>query len=367
MLLSQTVKGITVYNRILCLVGTLIIVIVFLLDAVMPGKPAITVSVIRNELTECCHHVHCVVSDAAHRIVAGWGNVNGAIFPRSAIKPIQAIGLIESGAADMCHVADAELAIACGSHNGEPDQCTLIATWLSRMGFDATQLTCGAHMPLHPLTQQAMYRQELSATALHNNCSGKHAAMLITARHCGYSLSDYHQLTHPVQQRIAGILAELSDHMISDDQVGIDGCGVPTWYLPLNRLAMAAARFADFNQLTTTRAEACQRIRNAMTMHPYCVAGEDRIDTEINAITGGNVITKIGAEGVFIAFLCEAKLGLALKAEDGADRASKAALVEVLYQLDAITRQQYDQLAKYSKPEIKNWSGTPIGTLRVQL
>ncbi len=200
------------------------------------------------------------------------GDVDRLIFPRSAVKPLQALALLESGAAEHFAVSQAEIALACASHGGEPFHVEPIRRWLARLGLDPTALECGAHPPTHGPSAEHLVAAGRAPEPVHNNCSGKHTAMLTVARHIGAPVAGYIRADHPVQRRVTAILAEMAG-VEALPEPGTDGCGLPTYPMTLAQLATAMARLADPQHLSPARAAACRRICAAMTGHPELVAG----------------------------------------------------------------------------------------------
>ena len=337
-----------------------------------PARPAasgaetapVLVEVARGGMVESRHRGRAVVADRNGKVVAHWGAVDAPIYPRSAIKPIQAIPLIETGAADAFAVSDEEIALACASHNGEPAHTERVAAWLARLGLGEGDLACGPQAPRQDRDRQALNRDGREPGRLHNNCSGKHAGMLATARHKGEPTADYHQLTHPVQQRVLGVLEHMTGQDLGVVPRGIDGCSIPTLAMSLGGLAVAMARFADPADLPERRIQAVMRIRRAWAGQPHMVAGDDRYDTDLLRATAGRVLVKTGAEGAYGAALPEFGLGLALKIEDGASRASTVALTAILQGLGALARSEAQAMAAWARPTVVNWAGDAVGEIR---
>ena len=323
--------------------------------------PPVAVVVRRGERVESEHRVAYAVADAAGRLLEAAGDVGRAVFPRSAIKPLQALALVESGAADRFAVSEQELALACASHSGEPEHVALVRAWLARLGLDASALECGAHPPLHAEAAQPLAAQGRPPERVHNNCSGKHAGMITVARHLGAPIAGYSRADHPVQRLIADNLCAMTG-LAELPAPAIDGCGVPTWPIPLGRLAAAMARFSDPDGLPATRADACARLRAAMLAHPHLVAGTDRACTEIMTVAP-HLLVKTGAEGVYAACLPERRLGLVLKVEDGAARAAPVALLALLEALGVLDRRAAAALAARMRPELRNHAGAVVGRI----
>lgn len=327
-----------------------------------PSQPpeAAAVLVLRGDQIESRHRVSYAVADPSGALVHGKGDLATPVFARSAIKPIQALAMVESGAATAFSLTDRDLALACGSHAGEAIHTETVRAWLARLGIDDSALACGAHPPFDPETAESLRQAGAPAGPIHNNCSGKHAGMLTLARHLGAATAGYFAPEHPVQQRIAATLGEMAGGELSAP--AIDGCGVPTWRLPLLDLATALARLADPSPLPTPRAEACRRIVAAMTAHPEMVAGTRRACTRIMAAAPGLVV-KSGAEGVYLAAMPSRRRGLALKVEDGAGRAAPVALLALLDALGVLDQAARSALTDLARPVLRNHAGQAVAAI----
>ncbi|MES9902619.1 MAG: asparaginase [Sedimenticola sp.] len=324
----------------------------------------VLVEVTRGGHIECRHRGAALVISADGTIIGSWGDTQRALFPRSAIKPLQAIPLVESGAAQAFEVSERELALACASHSGEAAHVEAVAAWLQRIGLDVTDLECGDQWPMRDEAARALVAAGEKATALHNNCSGKHTGFLTTALHMGEDTRSYVGKDHAVQQRIAGVLSEMMGVEIIDAPCGIDGCSIPTWAVPLDSMALAMARFASPDTLSPARGEAVRRIFSAMTQHPFMVAGSERYCSEVMAATDGRLMVKTGAEGVFCAALPEQGIGIALKCDDGAKRASETLMTALLFHLDLVTDREKALLEKRLRTQLDNWNGINVGEVR---
>ena len=326
-----------------------------------PGTTPIDVVVTRASLVECRHHVACAVVDADGRSVAAWGDVAAPVYPRSANKAIQALPLVESGAADAFRLSHTELALAAASHGGEPEHITAVRAWLAKIGASEGDLECGGHWPYHEPSLHAMVARGEKPTAAHNNCSGKHSAMLTTARHLGEPTRGYVAFEHPVQQRVIRAMSEMSGVDLTSAPTGTDGCNIPTIALPLDRLALAMARFANPTKLAPARAAACRRLMAAMIAAPLMIAGHGRLDSVLIAASHGRIVSKGGAEGVQVAMLPDRGIAIALKALDGATRAREVALGAVLDWLGALDDGVRSTLASFFEPSIANRRGDRVG------
>ncbi len=326
-----------------------------------PSTP-VAVEVLRGERPESWHRVRLCVTDADGGVRLSVGPVDEPVFPRSAVKPFQALPLVASGAADAFALGEAEIALACASHSGEPEHVERVRGWLARIGAGPAELACGAHPPLDPEVAAALLKSGQDPTPLHNNCSGKHAGMLTLARHLGVPSDGYLHPHHPVQRAIFDILRELTGEPLQQPP-GIDGCGVPTWPISLRSLARAAARFATGAGITAATAEAARRILRACRKHPHLVAGSGRPCTRIIPRLAEGMV-KAGAEGVYLAILPEIGCGLALKVEDGGGRAAPVALLAALDALGLIGGAAGEALADLRSPIVRNHAGIEVGRIR---
>ena len=320
----------------------------------------VLVEVTRGALVESRHRGAACVVDAAGATVVAIGDTASPIFPRSAVKAMQALVLVESGAADRYRMGDEELALACASHAGEPEHVAGVARMLAAAGLDAGALQCGTHWPTHRPSADALVRAGLTASPLHHNCSGKHAGFLCAACVMGLDPRTYTEQTHGVQREVRAALESLSGARIGDQHIGIDGCSVPTFALPLLALAQAFAAFGSERGLAPKRAAAVRRLRAACAAKPWYVAGTGLFATEVMSHFGAQVFVKGGAEGVYCGALPQQGLGIAVKCEDGAGRAAEVMMAWMLTRFvgeDAV-------LVKYAHPPLRNWRGTVVGEMR---
>lgn len=321
------------------------------------------VNIYREKLVESAHIVHIAGVDAAGNPLCSGGDAKRMTFVRSAAKPLQAVAVVEAGAVDQYHFTPEELVLICSSHNGEAYHVELAASMLRKLGLTEDALKCGAHDPFYQPAAQALRAAGQTPGPLHNNCSGKHSGMLALALAIGADPASYPQPDNPVQKRMLATIAAVSGVPAADIPLGTDGCGVPVFGLPLDRLAYAYARFGNPGNLSTTQAEALARILEAIRRHPAALAGTGRFDTRLIEATQGRIIGKLGAEGVFAVAVPGDGLGLAFKVEDGAPRALYPAVVETLRQLDLLTAGELAELAEFHKPPITNWQGTRVGRI----
>ena len=324
----------------------------------------IVVEVTRGDMIESRHRAAIAVVAPDGKVVRAWGDIERPVYGRSALKPLQALPLIETGAADRYGVSVAEIALACASHNGEPRHVELVTQWLARIGCGAADLECGSHAPYHEASLAALLKAGRKPDAVYNNCSGKHTGFLCTARHLGERTDGYIRYEHPVQQRILGVLEQMTGQRLSEAPRGIDGCGIPVIGIPLGNMAMAMARLADpDDHVPPARAAAARRILSAMASEPFLVAGTGRFCTRVMEIVGAKIVLKTGAEGVYAAALPTLGLGVALKVDDGAGRAAEVAMGRVLRELKLLTADEEKALADILTPPVLNRVGRETGRI----
>ncbi len=324
----------------------------------------VLVEVLRGALVESRHRGAVAIIDADGATVHSVGEAATPVFPRSAVKALQALPLVESGAADRFGFGDEELALACSSHSGEEGHVAVVARMLGKAGLDASALACGAHWPVNQAAAFALAKTGV-ASALHNNCSGKHAGFLCLARALGVDHAGYWRPDHAVQQTVRGVLEDLTGAALGPERCAVDGCSVPTWAIPLRDLARAFAKFGAGHRLPRARADAAARLRAACAAKPWHVAGTGRFCTEIMKLLGKRIFVKTGAEGMFCGALPEQGLGIAIKCDDGAGRAAEVVMACVIARFLPLDDGERAALARFTRPTLRNWNGTEVGTLRV--
>lgn len=334
----------------------------------------ILAEVIRGETVESIHRGHMAVVDGDGKLIFSVGNPETVTFFRSSSKAFQAFPVLRSGAAERFGFSDAEIALACGSHSGEKIHTETAAKMLAKIGLSEADLKCGAQIPFNEEVAEAMIHAGEKPNQLHNNCSGKHAAMLALGRHLGADLKSYDSLENPVQQAILETVSLFTDVAKNEIKIGIDGCAAPNFALPLRAMATSFARLVfppkSFDEETR---EACRRLVSAMIEHPQMIAGTDRLDTILMRSARGKIISKIGAEGVYAAGIlpCErwkTGLGIAVKIEDGDDKRARAVvIIELLRALGVIDETNDANLREYSPMPIKNRRGDTVGKVTAKL
>lgn len=323
----------------------------------------VLVEVTRGGITESVHRGAFAVIGPGGGILAQAGNIDDPIFPRSAIKAFQALPLVESGAADAYGIGEEELALACASHNGENVHVRVARLILQEAGVEERLLECGAHPPHDATAIKELLLAGQDPLPIHNNCSGKHAGMLAVARKLGFEPAGYVKPDHGVQRGVARVLDELCGVKTAELPVGTDGCSVPTWAIPLRNLALGFHRFASGEGLTAARKTAAQRIIAAVRAHPHMVAGTGRFCTRLMQAVP-RAFVKTGAEGVFCGAVPHAGLGIALKCDDGAHRASEVAMAAVLASLGVWTEEEMAALKGFLTVNLSNWRRIPTGSIR---
>jgi L-asparaginase II len=324
----------------------------------------VVVEATRGERIESAHRGAGCVVDVEGRVVLAFGDVETAVYPRSAVKALQALPLLESGAADRFGLTDKEIALACASHSGGDDHVATARAMLVKAGRDERALECGVHWPLGETEARALARSGRTPNALHNNCSGKHAGFICLACASGLEPKGYVAPGHAVQLEVAAAIAAATGASLSEDMRGVDGCGIPTYAIPLTALARGFARLGTGEGLSPARRKAAARIRAAVAAHPLTVAGKGRFDTEVMSLVGARAFTKSGAEGVFCAALREAGLGLAVKADDGAGRAAQVMIAALIRRFGGFDDETSAAFEPFASPRLLNWNGAEVGRLR---
>ena len=324
----------------------------------------VLVEVLRGNVVESRHRGAVAVCDGDGGLVLALGDVERPVFPRSAVKAIQALPLVESGAADAFGFDAADIALCCASHSGEPRHTERAASILKRADLSPAALECGAHWPSNQDAMIALARSGGEPGAIHNNCSGKHSGFLCTCVHRGVDHRGYVRRDHPAQQWIREAMETVTGAAHDENVCGIDGCSIPTYAVPLRNLAAGFARMVTGNGLDPARAAAAKRILAACTAHPFYVSGTGRADLKLMEAGAGRVFTKTGAEGVFCAALPELGLGIALKCDDGASRAAEVMVAAVLAGLAGRDAALSHRLGALARPVLTNWNGIEVGRLR---
>jgi L-asparaginase II len=323
-----------------------------------------TVEVFRGQIVESRHRVHIAIVHAEQGLTACAGNPAHVSFVRSAIKMFQALPLVEEGGIGRFGLTGEELALCTASHGGEPIHVAAARSILAKAELAEDDLACGPHPPMHAPAAEALRRAGVTPAKIHNNCSGKHSGLLAFTRQSGWPTGGYQEFSHPTQQRILFTLSEWMGVPAEDIEHATDGCGLPTFALPLDAVAQGCARFAA---TAVDGHPAPSHLFKAMTQHPEYVAGTDRLCTDLMRAAEGSLFAKVGAEGFYCAGVPAQRLGIAIKVEDGATRASEPALLATLRRLDAITDAHLITLARYAQPSILNTRGEIVGSIQAHV
>jgi len=327
----------------------------------------------RGSIVESVQFGAGVVVDAGGRVLAAFGNLQTRSFIRSTAKPFQALPFVELGGVEKFGLTDRELSLMCASHRGTDMHVAVITGMQEKIGINESDMLCGAHEPGDEATRRAMILRGERPTPRRHNCSGKHTGMLAHALMRGYPKADYVNLTHPVQQAILQTFAEMTGLEPGQIVVGIDGCSVPTFAIPLYHTALSFARLADPVGLPESRASALHHIFKAMSSYPEMVAGPGEFDTMLMQAGGGKFVSKGGAEGYQGLAVAPGVLspnspgiGIALKISDGdlTDRARPVVVMALLEQLGLVSADQVQQLARFDRRAIYNWRQLEVGEIR---
>ncbi|MFZ5549877.1 MAG: asparaginase [Pseudomonadota bacterium] len=340
-----------------------------------PSNPVL-VEALRGGAVESFHRGALAIVDASGTVHTALGDIDRPIFPRSAVKALQALPLVASGAADRFGLGDEALALACASHGGEPEHTAVAGAVLQSLGLDERALECGAHWPSFEGASRALARSGGQPGALHNNCSGKHSGFVClgclmagaAGREPAEFVQGYVKPQHPVMREVSAALQAATGVDLAQAPMGTDGCSIPTFGIPLRALALGFARLATGQGLSADRACAAQRLREAVARAPFMVAGSGRFDTQVMQHFGERVFCKVGAEGVYCAALPEQGLGVAIKMDDGntarAVEVVMARVIEALVQRGGSDGADAAALQARVNVRLVNWNGIEVGRLR---
>lgn len=341
-------------------------------DKTADGCADLLVEIWRGPIIESQHSGHLIAVDGNGETICSLGVPETVTYLRSSGKPFQALPVVASGAADRFGFTEKEVAISCGSHNGEPIHVETVRSMLRKIGLDETALKCGVHEPYSVEVARELIRKQEPPTALQNNCSGKHTAMLALAKHLGAPTETYDELSNPVQLMVARTVSDFSGVAVEDITIGTDGCGVPVFGISVRAMALMYARLISppANAAWEVR-DACERIVKAMIDFPEMIGGtKDRLDTELIRAGAGRLVSKIGAEGVYTVGVLPSSrwphgFGFALKVEDGDDRRARPpAVIEALRQLGVLSANDLEMLSAYSPAVITNRRGDRVGEVK---
>jgi L-asparaginase II len=324
----------------------------------------VLVEILRGAMVESAHRGAIAVFDADGKPFLEIGDTARPVFPRSAVKAIQALPLVESGAADAFGFGDRELALACASHSGEPAHVELARAMLAKAGLEEAALECGAHWPSSHDATIALASAGNLPNALHNNCSGKHAGFLCTCVHAGIAHRGYVKSGHALQELVRDAMQAVTGAAHDYDHCGTDGCSIPTYAVPLRSFARGFARMATGVGFEPVRAKAAKRLLSACMAEPYLVAGTGRADVALMKAAPGRIFAKVGAEGVYCAALPELGLGIALKCDDGAGRAAEVMVAACIAGLLHADKALAAKLIEQANPPVESRIGAKVGAVR---
>ncbi|MEP6768102.1 MAG: asparaginase [Acidobacteriota bacterium] len=334
------------------------------------AAPAILARVLRGGRTESVHRGSVAVVDEDGRVLGSSGQPDGGIYLRSAAKPFQVMPLLAAGGERAFRLRNDEIALMCASHGGEPRHVRVARRILGRGGFEIRDLACGAHLPMHESSARALIAAGEKPSALHNNCSGKHAGLLLTCRLLGLPSRGYWEAWHPLQAEVLARVSEFTGVPSAAIGLAVDGCSLPVYFLPLSALALSYARL--LSRGWPGEGGAAARAVRAMTASPGMVAGKDRFTTDFLEAGAGKWIGKEGAEGVYAVGLKprrkgEKSIGIAFKIEDGSSRSRDAVCLAILEGLGRLGAGARSSLSRWRDPVIRNVRGEEVGEVRAEL
>ena len=323
----------------------------------------VLIEVARGDIIESAHRAAAIVLDRHEQVLASWGDIDKPFFPRSSLKLIHALPLIETGAADAFGLDEQDIVLAAASHSGDPIHTERIASWLSRLGLNYDALLCGSHIPFSEKTALQLACDGVAPNSLHNNNSGKHLGFLTTALHLAEPVSGYLHPDHPVQRRVRAAVERVTLARLSDLPQGLERCGMPMWAISLRRLAAGMIRFGTGRGLSAPAAEAASRITAAIRRYPELLTGARRLPCLLSRATAGNLIVKGGSEGSYSGFVEESGIGFALKIDDGSGRAADVLLLAILRLLGLREINENAELRRRSEPVVTTAGGKPAGRI----
>jgi L-asparaginase II len=315
------------------------------------------VEVTRGEKVESLHLVDVVIMNSKKEVINSFGQTHMPVYPRSAIKMLQALLLVESGAFAAFNLEKKHLALASSSHFADQIHTDLVHKWLNKLNLTEEHLRCGPQMPSRRSIREMLIRNNEKPHRGHNNCSGKHCGILSVCIHKNYDHKSYDQIFHPVQKDLNKLLSEVYEFDLTNSAIGIDGCGIPTIAVPLNQL--------NIGHINLLKRDAGKLILEAIAEYPELISGFNNFGTEVTKITNGNVFAKTGAEGVYCAFSPKKDIFISIKARDGATRASELAIATLLKEFGCFNFTEEEALNKFLRPVIKNWEGLAVGEMRL--
>ena len=331
----------------------------------MKSRHPLVVEVVRGNAVESQHQVMTVVADERGLVSSFWGNVDYLTFPRSAIKPLQALALVESGAMEKFGLDEKILALACASHTGEKHHLVSLHHWLEKIKLKESDLYCGPAYPSHEATRHDMIKKNQPPAPLLNNCSGKHLGIISSCLALGEDFKDYHRVDHPAQVRLRKILSDLMKTQLERMPVGIDGCAIPTHATPLQNIAIGMSEFFDKKDLADGWRKSLQRILHAWRYNPTYVSGSHDFASDLALKTKGRALLKPGAEGAYCGLMPEKGYAFALKVADGDGRAAEVAAAAIFRHHGALTEEEAQDLKQWTQPVLRNTRNDVVGLIKL--
>ncbi|MFN7728322.1 MAG: asparaginase [Bdellovibrio sp.] len=325
------------------------------------------VEIVRGLSVESVHLVDAVVVNNMGEVLTAYGDPTLAVYPRSAIKPLQALPFVLSKAFESLQHHDQVIALACASHHAEAQHLEVLLDWQQKSLLQESDLICGPQPPEDEQALHDLVRHRQLPTRLHNNCSGKHTAFLMACRAHQWPSQGYQHWDHPLQVEIRRLLTQFSG--VQHDQLpwGIDGCGIPTYSLELRALARMMSAFLRPDHYGANLSWGLQRIREACARQPWMIGGRTSLCSQVGLLSQGSILAKIGAEGVYSAVLFDEGTAISLKARDGGSRACEAALAALLRKHSTLKPEILSEIETFACPPILNWAGETVGHTKVRL
>lgn len=330
----------------------------------MSNRPWLDVAVYRGELIESLHHVAACAVDTRGTVRFGAGDIDAPVYLRSTAKPFIAATAVAAGVVQRFGLTSQEIAVMAASHSGEPFHIEAVRSILKKIGLPETALQCGAHPPYNEGAAKALEREGIAYTAVHNNCSGKHAGILALCLSIGADPATYLDAANPAQARILDFCARASDQRAEDFILGVDGCGIPVYATPLRNAAISFMKLASLRGMPENDLAAMRVVREAMIAHPAFVSGTGEFDARVMQTAAGAIACKSGAEGVHGSAHLPSGTGLVCKVIDGAGRGRGPAVLTALRELGLLGQPAAEVLADLERPVVYNRAGLPVGMIR---
>jgi L-asparaginase II len=313
---------------------------------------------------ESIHHIAACVMDAEGDVIFSLGDIDAPVYLRSTAKPFIAATAIAHAVHERFGLEPREIAIMAASHAGQPFHVEAVRSILAKIGMDESALQCGAHAPYNGEAARELERQHIAPSAVHNNCSGKHSGILALCKVLGADPSTYMQVENPAQQEILAFCSRMADIPVEDLPLGVDGCGIPVYAVPLRNAALSFMRFARLSGINQSDRQALETVRDAMVAYPEYISGTGEFDARLMQAAGGSVACKGGAEGVHGAAIIDKGVGMAVKVIDGASRGRGPAVLSIMRRNGLLSEGALTKLADLERPIVYNRAGRVVGEVR---